>query len=299
MILGLTPHGYCFLWNRWLTSLHVLSDGAIAIAYFSIPTVMYLHRDRITPEIRKLVLMFAAFILSCGVGHLLSVWNIWHGDYWVEGAWKVLIAAASLATAWELKDRMPHLLGFHRQLSETEVLANTDRLTGLANRRGLEQAFAKLPQFAAASAREGHVLTLVDLDHFKQVNDTYGHLVGDHLLQSVAQILTRYTRSADITARFGGDEFAIVLVGCSLPKAHIIAEAIRHEIAQIRLEDISEIAPAGPLITASIGLHRLCFPLQSQFETIFKQADDLLYASKNSGRDRVTLSSTEMVSEAS
>ena len=298
MLLGLTPHGYCFLWNRGLTSLHVLSDGLIAIAYFSLPSIMYLNRDRATPEVRSLVLMFAAFILTCGVGHLLSIWNIWHGDYWIEGAWKVVIAVASLTTAWELKDKIPSLMGFHRQLSETEILANTDRLTGLANRRGLEQAFEKLTQLAATSGKEGHVLILMDLDHFKLINDSYGHLVGDRLLQAIAQVLNRHTRAADIVARLGGDEFAIVLVGCSLPRAQLIAETLRQEIAQLQLEGLTPVNSADCLVTVSIGVHRLCFTAQTSFESIFNQADELLYASKKSGRDRITLGAIEAVQEA-
>lgn len=295
MIFGLMPHGYCFLWNIWLTSLHAISDGAIAIAYFSIPTVMYLNRDRATEEIRPLVLMFAAFILSCGIGHIIAAWNIWHGNYWVEGTWKLVIAAISLATAWELRGKIPHIMGFHRQLSETEVLANTDRLTGLVNRRGLERAFVQLSNFSTAAPQEGHVLMLIDLDHFKQINDSYGHLVGDRLLQSVAQVLNRHTRSADIVARLGGDEFAIVLVGCSLPKGNLIAKAILSEIAQLSLDGVPPSRAHTSLITASIGLHRLCLPIETSFEAIFQQADKLLYDSKHGGRDRITVSAMDTV----
>ena len=120
----------------------------------------------------------------------------------------------------------------------------------------------------------------MDLDHFKLINDSYGHLVGDRLLQAIAQVLNRHTRAADIVARLGGDEFAIVLVGCSLPRAQLIAETLRQEIAQLQLEGLTPVNSADCLVTVSIGVHRLCFTAQTSFESIFNQADELLYASK-------------------
>jgi len=288
MMLGLMPHGYCFLWNTWLTLLHVVSDGATALAYFSIPTMIYINRDLASKEMRPLILMFVAFILSCGVGHVLSMWNIWHGDYWIEGLWKVVIAGASLATAWQLRITLPSMMGFHKQLSETELLANTDQLTGLTNRRGLEQAFQRFPMLDTTSEINNSVLMLIDLDHFKGINDTYGHMVGDRLLQAVAQVLSRHTRSTDIVARLGGDEFAVLLVGCSLPRGNTIAEAIRAEIGNITLEGIVPLGGATSLVTASIGLQCLRSNQQRSFEEIFQPIDQLLYASKQSGRDRVT-----------
>lgn len=292
MIFGLMPHGYCFLWDIGLTSLHVLADGAIAVAYFSIPTVMYLNRDRVTDEMQPLMLMFAAFILSCGIGHVIAAWNIWHGNYWVEGVWKAVIAGISLATAWHLKGEIPNFLGLHRQLTETQMLANTDPLTGLANRRGLEQALEQLLPVPLTAAQRGHVLMLIDLDHFKQVNDRYGHTTGDRLLQSVAQTLSRHTRSTDIVARLGGDEFAVLLTGCSLPKGHTIATAILQDLRTISLEDGPGSCDQPPMVTASIGLHRLESSHKS-FLSIFQRVDKLLYTSKQAGRDRITIASSE------
>jgi diguanylate cyclase (GGDEF)-like protein len=294
ILLGLMPHGYCFLWNNWLTMLHAIPDTAIALAYFSIPTIIFLNRDRASEEVRPLVLMFSAFILSCGVGHVLSVWNIWHGNYWVEGYWKVIIAVVSLATAWQLRLAVPAMMGFHQRLSETEIIANTDRLTGLANRRGLEKAVHRFPLLDASAEGNKNVLMLIDLDHFKGINDTYGHSVGDHLLQSVAQVLNRQTRSTDIVARLGGDDFAILLIGCSLPRGNAIAESIRQGIAQITLEGVSPPNGQTTLVTASIGLRSVNSAQQQSFEAIFQQVDCLLYASKHLGRDRVTFNFDEV-----
>ncbi|HEY9889102.1 MAG TPA: GGDEF domain-containing protein [Candidatus Obscuribacterales bacterium] len=283
------PHGYCFLWDAVLTALHAVSDSAIAAAYLSIPAMMYISRDRASVEIRPLLLMFAAFILSCGIGHLFSAWNIWHGNYWLEGLWKVVIAVISLATAWQLRQMIPSMMGVHRQLSETESLANTDQLTGLANRRGLEQAIHRLTRLEATPSDDQAVLMLIDLDHFKDINDTYGHIVGDRLLVAVAQVLVCHTRATDIVARLGGDEFAVILRGCSLLQGQAIAETIRIGISHVELTGMAaESIPS--LVTASIGLQHLDLTAPQSFAEMFQPVDQLLYASKQGGRDRITYS---------
>lgn len=291
-MVALMPHGYCFLWNKWLTSFHVIGDGVISVAYLSIPAMMYLNRDRATETMRPLLLMFAAFIFSCGVGHGLSAWNVWHGDYWIEGVWKLVIASISLATAWLLKNQISDLMSIHQQLSETERLANTDRLTDLLNRRGFEQALQQLPAITARSASTEHVLILIDLDHFKGINDTYGHAVGDRLLQNTAQIITNYIRSVDFAARLGGDEFAVLLVGCSLARGRHIANRIRSKIAELTLEATSGEPQQTSLVTASIGLQLLKGNAPFSYDELFQQADVLLYKSKRRGRNQVTTSAT-------
>jgi len=296
MFLALMPHGYCFLWNIPLTLLHALSDGAIAIAYLSIPAMMYIHRDRATSEVRLVIMMFAAFILFCGVGHMLSAWNIWHGSYWFEGTWKVGTAVISVLTAFKLWQTLPNIMGIHSKLTETELLANTDHLTGLRNRRGLEQAFKRLALMEATSGSR-NILMLVDLDNFKQVNDTCGHEVGDRLLQTVSQTLTRHTRTTDVTARIGGDEFAIILVGCSVPRSYAIAETIRQAVAQITLEGVSPLNQSDALVTASIGLLPIS-PGQS-FQDVFRVVDGLLYTSKQEGRNRITLPNHQLTNRPS
>ncbi|WP_008310754.1 GGDEF domain-containing protein [Leptolyngbya sp. PCC 6406] len=295
MPFALMPHGYCFLWNRPLTLIHVLGDSAIAIAYFSIPTMMYLNRDRATEAIRPIIILFTLFILSCGIGHVFSAWNIWYGNYWLEGFWKLIIASISLWTAWVLVKTLPKFMGLHKHLQETELLALTDTLTGLKNRRGIEWAFEQIQATFADNSSLGHVLMLVDLDGFKGVNDTYGHATGDLVLKTVAHILCCRTRAVDTVGRFGGDEFAVILVGCSLVRSYQIAEDIRTAIAAITLPANSSSAPEScpqpptpkaSLVTASIGL--LSLSANPKFDEAYNSADMALYRSKQEGRDRTT-----------
>jgi diguanylate cyclase (GGDEF)-like protein len=286
MPFALMPHGYCFLWNVPLTLMHVVADGAIAGAYLSIPALMYLNRHRVTASMRSLLVMFALFIFTCGVGHALAVWNIWQGHYWVEGVWKLLTASISLLTAWELRRTLPHLLGFPQRLRDSEAQALTDRLTNVCNRRGLELAFEKIAATFPEQRGVGHVLMLVDLDGFKAVNDTYGHSMGDQVLQSVAQILSQQTRAVDTVARLGGDEFAVILMGCSLGRSYQIAEAIRREVATV----VPQLKQLGDLqVTASIGLVSIGYG--DGFKAVFDLADQALYHSKDQGRDRITCQS--------
>jgi hypothetical protein len=106
-MIALMPHGSCFLWDPWLTSLHLVSDLAVLVAYFSIPVLLLLYRQHIDAQIRPVLLLFAAFIFSCGIGHGLRMWNIWHANYWIEGFWTCLTASISLYTAWQLKALIP------------------------------------------------------------------------------------------------------------------------------------------------------------------------------------------------
>ncbi|HEY9763564.1 MAG TPA: GGDEF domain-containing protein [Trichocoleus sp.] len=276
------PHGSCFLWDPWLTFVHAVADGGIALSYFSIPILLFIYRDRVTAESRPLLMLFAAFILSCGVGHVLSTWNIWHSRYWMEGIWKWVTLTISGYTAWQLRSTLPHMLTTHKDLEITRELLEQDPLTGVANRRGLETAFDRIASYYNDDSL-AHVLVLLDLDGFKQVNDTYGHHIGDALLKAVAKTLSDRTRSLDTVARLGGDEFALLLTGCSLAGAKSIAEEIRQIIAQLTIREVS----ARPQVTVSIGLAE--FYVHTSLETCYIQADQALYQAKNSGKNQLSL----------
>jgi hypothetical protein len=105
------PHGYCLLWNPGLIWTHVVSDLLIAAAYFSIPLALVsLIRRRKDLEFSWIFMLFAVFILACGMTHILSVWNLWHGDYGIEAVVKAITAAASIPTAIILWPLIPRLL---------------------------------------------------------------------------------------------------------------------------------------------------------------------------------------------
>ncbi|MCT7979328.1 GAF domain-containing hybrid sensor histidine kinase/response regulator [Laspinema olomoucense] len=105
------PHGHCYLWQTPLVALHLVSDGLIAIAYFSIPTMLiYFIYKRRDIAFSRIFAMFGAFIVLCGVGHLLDIWTLWHPDYWLSGIERALTAIVSCYTALQLVDLLPQFL---------------------------------------------------------------------------------------------------------------------------------------------------------------------------------------------
>ncbi|MBD1919275.1 MULTISPECIES: GGDEF domain-containing protein [Cyanophyceae] len=284
-MIALMPHGSCFLWDPQLTSLHVAGDLAVAVAYLSIPLLLLLNRQHIDLQIRPVLLLFAAFIFSCGIGHGLRVWNIWHTNYWLEGAWTWVTAVVSLYTAWDLRGLVPQLLNTHKDLVTIRALVEQDSLTGIANRRGLEAALTALVYQPGATE---HTLMLLDLDGFKDINDTYGHSAGDQLLQAVGQVLSRQIRTTDLAARIGGDEFALLMVGCLPEEALDKAEVIRQEILQITMPQLQPLSRC-PLVSVSIGLSG--FTSDQGVAESYQQADAALYAAKYNGKNQIKLAS--------
>jgi diguanylate cyclase (GGDEF)-like protein len=164
-------------------------------------------------------------------------------------------------------------------LEQVQRMADTDALTGIANRRTFEDTLLK--EISRAS-RQGEQVTLmmVDVDHFKTFNDTYGHRAGDDALRGVAQALAGGCRVFDTAARYGGEEFALVLPSCSSAESLVVSERLRKRVAGVEA--------AAPL-TASAGV--ATFPTHaSDAEGLIKAADEALYESKRTGRDRVTRS---------
>lgn len=284
-MIALMPHGNCFLWDRPLTGLHVIGDVGIAVAYFSIPVLLFINRRYASANARPLLLLFAAFILSCGIGHVIEVWNIWHANYWLAGLEKLITASISILTAVELYARIPNLLGTEKALVETERLVHRDPLTGLANRRALEPAIASAIQ-SANDPKQVQALLLLDLDNFKLVNDTYGHPIGDDLLRRVGEVLLLNTRSVDVVARLGGDEFAILLTDCSTIAALHVAEKLRAAIEAIDFYPAQQ-AERYP-IGVSIGVASV-LP-QATPAQIYLSADTALYQAKHAGKNQIAVS---------
>jgi signal transduction histidine kinase len=125
------PHGHCYMWTPGILWMHVVSDILIAMAYFTIPFVLlYLARRRRDLPFNWLLVAFGIFIVSCGLTHVMNVWNVWHTDYWLEGLVKVITAAASVPTAILLWRSLPLLLSVpsQRQLRDAnESLARANR----------------------------------------------------------------------------------------------------------------------------------------------------------------------------
>jgi len=169
--------------------------------------------------------------------------------------------------------------------SQIEKLSVTDPLLGIFNRRYLHE---RLPQEAARSRRYGQPLSLVmaDLDHFKKINDTYGHQVGDLVLQHAANLAGSALRGSDWLARYGGEEFVIVLPETPLLGAHAVAERMR----RLACETPLQLPDMGLLVTASFGVATIdgVFPSNEDAEAMLREADKALYESKRAGRNRVT-----------
>jgi diguanylate cyclase (GGDEF)-like protein len=166
-----------------------------------------------------------------------------------------------------------------KEANETiQRLARTDPLTGLANRRALDETFGR--EIARAERLPGDLSMIIwDLDHFKSINDQYGHIVGDQVLARAATVFNSQSRPYDLAARYGGEEFVLVLPGTSANGAIATAERIRKEIADLTV-------PGCPRqITISLGI--ASWMAGETPEAFVARADAALYRAKSAGRNRV------------
>ena len=163
-------------------------------------------------------------------------------------------------------------------LQQLRQMADTDGLTGIANRRTFDEA---LERELARAARSGEEVSLVllDIDHFKRLNDTHGHQVGDDVLRRVARAIADATRRYDLAARYGGEEFAVILPRTPHADAAAVAERLRRHGVE---------APGDPGCTVSAGV--ATYPRDAADPAaLIVRADEALYASKHNGRDRLTV----------
>jgi diguanylate cyclase (GGDEF)-like protein len=180
-----------------------------------------------------------------------------------------------------LTDEIRDLIGaLEDRMARLRRQAFSDALTGLGNRRWLsEHATTEI----ARAKRDRSALSVIafDLDHFKRINDEYGHEAGDEVLMAVAEAAKPVLRPYDLLARIGGEEFCAILPGTDQRGAYAIAERLRSEIASIRLDSLQ-----GHRITASFGVHEAQLPMQ-RFRDMLRHADQRLYEAKRAGRNRV------------
>jgi diguanylate cyclase (GGDEF)-like protein len=175
-----------------------------------------------------------------------------------------------------------------RLLNEMRALARHDHLTGLLTRREMDRV---LDEELLRSQRYGHpvALILLDVDHFKQVNDTHGHVAGDAALRRVASIVTQCVRDTDRAARYGGDELAVLLPETDHVGATVLAERIRSRVASTGVELPPDSAPGGATVplTLSIGVAALPGSTSSTPSEFIGRADAALYQAKRNGRNQV------------
>lgn len=167
-------------------------------------------------------------------------------------------------------------------LAEVERLARVDDLTGLPNRRTLEDTLEREVARAERS-REPLSVVMLDIDHFKRLNDTYGHPLGDEVLRLIGQVLANSVRQVDLPARYGGEEFVLVLPDCPAREAARIAEQVRRTI---------ETRSDGLAVTASAGVATMPANARTPAELV-QAADEAMYQAKRAGRDRVSISARQ------
>ncbi|MFO0910060.1 MAG: sensor domain-containing diguanylate cyclase [Isosphaeraceae bacterium] len=168
------------------------------------------------------------------------------------------------------------LEGAYEQL---RVLAERDPLTGTANRRHLDVALAHQVELLRRTGIP-FSLVLADVDHFKGVNDSYGHATGDRALVRFAEMLLRLSRPSDIVARYGGEEFVVILPGQKIEVASVVAERFRATTPQT-----APIEMRGRMLTASFGITEAV--LEDEADDVLRRADEALYRAKHGGRNRV------------
>lgn len=185
----------------------------------------------------------------------------------------------------EVRARVTHLITNRQLIEQVEdqrrhlyELAMTDQLTGLYNRNSLAEFAGR-----ALAEAERHdfplSVVLIDIDHFKTINDSHGHLVGDEVLSAIGELLLEDTRTEDFAVRFGGEELLLILTHCGLADAATHAERIRTRIEGMR--------PCGIVVTASLGVAARPAGETVAFERLLRAADEAVYEAKENGRNRV------------
>ena len=171
-------------------------------------------------------------------------------------------------------------------------LSLRDPLTGLANRRHFRAVLSREIEIVARSGNSA-LLLMLDIDHFKKVNDSHGHLAGDKVLQAVGKCISGCVRPQDTVARYGGEEFAIVMPDCQAAYGESVAERVRQAVAALSI-------PVSPLmdlqVTVSVGGAFAPVWVRSTTDLWIERADTQLYLAKAQGRDRVCLDHQQVIS---
>jgi diguanylate cyclase len=189
----------------------------------------------------------------------------------------------------EIEAGREHMQSLHEQLDTLKGEALTDPLTGLNNRRGFNRSCEHLYGERNAAC-ERAALLLVDIDRFKQINDTYGHLFGDQVLRAAARVIAACVKGRDVAVRFGGDEFLVLLPDTPVEGAMAVAEQIRAAFGRARIRRTGADTPIEQ-VTLSVGV-AVANPAET-IEQLSQRADQSLYRAKAEGRNRVCVAGRE------
>ena len=180
-------------------------------------------------------------------------------------------------------DKWTRLQQARADREKLERLATFDSLTGLYNRRAILGKLNELINLAIRY-KEDFSLIMLDIDHFKMVNDRYGHLTGDEVLEEIAVLIRRNIRDTDIVGRYGGEEFIIILPKTNLSSAWVVAERLRNIIEKAEMKD-----PAGNAFTITVSQGLVGWERDEDAASLISRADEALYKAKEKGRNRVQI----------
>ena len=188
-------------------------------------------------------------------------------------------------------DKWTRLRQARADREELERLANFDPLTGLYNRQAILGKLHELINHAKRY-KEDFSLSMLDIDHFKKVNDRYGHLTGDEVLEKIASLIYRNMRDTDIVGRYGGEEFIIILPQADSSAAMVVAERIRNIIQNAEMKD-----SAGNVFAITVSLGLSIWEQGEDAYSLISRADEALYNAKENGRNRVEISPVSRLKE--
>lgn len=254
--------------------------------------------QRVTPAFQKIISDMSRSAAQAGdevdqFGHVLEKWSSGLSTTQLEVASDVDILLRHTRSVSESVVSLKRLLlesqreieQLRLELSQARGDALSDDLSGLRNRRGFDMALSSCLA-SVAHAQVGPSLLIIDIDFFKQVNDSYGHLFGDRVIQAVAGILKNNVKGQDTAARYGGEEFVILLPDTPLEGARHLAEKIRSTVERLRIRRGAE-RNVEAQITVSVGV--ASYRPGESAEAFVARADRALYASKHAGRNRCTV----------
>lgn len=238
------------------------------------------------PEIAIWLPLYPFYFYSLAgqvVGSVLVVLSLVHLaaiNHWNEFSSVVNIPAAAVAYTFSIVLGYLHESVHNSEHGKLERIALIDNLTGVYNRHGLSSTWDSLYRHALVT-NSNISLILLDIDHFKQINDGYGHDMGDSVLQEVVKLVRGRLRASDHIVRWGGEEFLLILPGADTAQAGRIAEQLRGEIASHRFEGVGS-------VTCSFGICKVDETFD--FEAAIKCADEALYLAKREGRNLIRVS---------
>ena len=196
-----------------------------------------------------------------------------------------VIRASGEKTQQRLKETTETMKVLQEEFEQAKTELLIDFLTGILNRKGFDEMLARIIR----ETSDLLCLLIIDIDNFKKFNDVYGHIVGDEVLRLVAKHIQKSIKGNDCVARFGGEEFTVILPKTPLLGAMTVAESVRASIAQLKLERKAKSEKLAT-ITVSIGVAQ--YRPGDSAETLINRADQALYLAKNAGRNRVETDTT-------